>query len=227
MVEEEKKLDIRPGISQEQKVGLFLLFVFALLAVSLGVLQIRNTIYGPFALKDTVPNITPDTVNTVEALQLRDTDKDGLTDFDELYIYGTSPYLADTDSDGISDSKEIESGKNPLCPEGSQCGGLSDETSDAERGALASLKILGIDPNPDFGEEPIDLNTALNDPAQVKQLLIGTGVDAELLKGISDNELMAMVREIMFVSSTVNTEALDALKNLGDLNNLSNTNTKQ
>ncbi len=36
-----------------------------------------------------------------------DTDKDGLTDFEEINTYGTSPIKADTDGDGISDFDEI------------------------------------------------------------------------------------------------------------------------
>jgi hypothetical protein len=226
MVEEEKNADIRPGISQEQKVGLFLLFVFAILAVGLGVLQMRNTLYGPFALKNVTPNISADEVNTVEAQQLRDTDHDGLNDFDELYIYSTSIYLADSDSDGLTDKQEVDSGKNPLCPEGQQCGGIADENTDAERGASSSLKILGIDTSEDLGPEPMDLNAALQDPIQIKKMLVEAGVSADLLKGVSDTELMSMVNEIMAVSSTANVETLNALNSLSSLSNLATSTTK-
>jgi hypothetical protein len=223
MAEEEKNEDIRPGISQEQKVGLFLLFVFAILAVGLGVLQMRNTIYGPFAFKNVAPNISADDVNTVEAQQLRDTDHDGLSDFDELYIYGTSIYLADTDSDGLSDKQEVDKGTNPLCPEGTQCVGITDESSAAENGVTSSLKMLGVDANIDLGETPIDLNAALQDPAQVKKMLIGAGVSADLLKNISDSELMSMVNQIMAVSSTVDIETLNSLGSLNNASGVTNT----
>ncbi|MDQ6997801.1 MAG: Ig-like domain-containing protein, partial [Mariprofundus sp.] len=43
-----------------------------------------------------------------------DSDGDGLTDADELNIYGTNPNLADTDSDGFSDGFEVTYGSNPL-----------------------------------------------------------------------------------------------------------------
>jgi hypothetical protein len=36
-----------------------------------------------------------------------DTDGDGLTDAEELSVYGTSPLLADTDGDGLSDFQEV------------------------------------------------------------------------------------------------------------------------
>src|SRR6476660_3391740 len=38
---------------------------------------------------------------------LPDTDGDGLSDAEEVNIYGTSPVLADTDGDGFSDSDEV------------------------------------------------------------------------------------------------------------------------
>ncbi len=47
--------------------------------------------------------------------RLKDTDSDGISDYDELNTYGTSPYLEDTDSDGISDYDEIIAGDNPIC----------------------------------------------------------------------------------------------------------------
>ncbi|MFX1366712.1 MAG: SBBP repeat-containing protein, partial [Promethearchaeota archaeon] len=43
-----------------------------------------------------------------------DTDNDGLSDNDEIFIYFTNPNNPDTDFDGLSDGKEIELGTNPL-----------------------------------------------------------------------------------------------------------------
>ena len=42
-----------------------------------------------------------------------DTDEDGLSDYDELFVYGTDPIHRDTDRDGMSDGTEIECGLNP------------------------------------------------------------------------------------------------------------------
>jgi formylglycine-generating enzyme required for sulfatase activity len=47
----------------------------------------------------------------------RDTDADGLTNHQEIIIYGTNPELADTDSDNIGDGTEIEQDRNPLLHE--------------------------------------------------------------------------------------------------------------
>ncbi len=45
-----------------------------------------------------------------------DTDGDGLTDYEEIYVYGTDPLNPDTDGDGFSDGQEIEMGTDPLDP---------------------------------------------------------------------------------------------------------------
>src|SRR3989338_1808666 len=36
-----------------------------------------------------------------------DTDEDGLTDYDEINMYGTDPYVRDTDGDGAFDGEEV------------------------------------------------------------------------------------------------------------------------
>lgn len=46
-----------------------------------------------------------------------DTDKDGLSDSEEVKKYNTNPIIDDTDGDGVSDGKEIEIGTNPLVAE--------------------------------------------------------------------------------------------------------------
>jgi len=46
-----------------------------------------------------------------------DTDGDGLTDFEELFIYHTNPLDPDTDGDGFSDGVEVLFGSDPLDPD--------------------------------------------------------------------------------------------------------------
>ena len=55
------------------------------------------------------------------ALRAKDSDEDGISDFDEVYVYKTSAYLADSDSDGINDLDEIKAGEDPNCPVGLNC----------------------------------------------------------------------------------------------------------
>ena len=42
-----------------------------------------------------------------------DTDEDGLTDWQEIFIYKTNPLKADTDGDGKTDGYEVRRGLNP------------------------------------------------------------------------------------------------------------------
>ncbi len=46
----------------------------------------------------------------------KDSDRDGLSDWDEVHIYGTNPYNPDTDKDGVSDGQEVAMGRNPRGP---------------------------------------------------------------------------------------------------------------
>ena len=45
-----------------------------------------------------------------------DSDNDGLSDGDELNIYGTDPFNPDSDGDGYSDGDEVKGGYNPNGP---------------------------------------------------------------------------------------------------------------
>jgi len=42
-----------------------------------------------------------------------DSDGDGLSDYEEIRIYDTDPWLVDSDGDGLSDAEEVEAGTNP------------------------------------------------------------------------------------------------------------------
>ncbi len=198
------------GLTQEQKVGFILLLIFAVLTVGLGVLQIRNTMYAPFALNNKVALNIKDQVNTIDALRFRDTDHDGLTDFDELYVYGTSPYLYDTFSYGLSDKEVIAKGL-ALCPKGQDCG--NPITSGGAVPTSGSSTVAVSVPNP--GTPPPDLLQTFSDPAQVRQLLINSGADPKLLNKVSDQDLMGLVAEVLQSTSTMqNLQMIGGLTNL-------------
>ena len=46
-----------------------------------------------------------------------DSDKDGISDYDEITVFGTDPFHPDTDRDGVLDSIEIMRGTDPLVPD--------------------------------------------------------------------------------------------------------------
>jgi len=46
----------------------------------------------------------------------QDSDGDGLSDYDEVYLYGINPSLADSDADGMDDNLEMIAGTDPADP---------------------------------------------------------------------------------------------------------------
>jgi len=198
--------------SKEQKTGFILLFAFAILAVALGGLQIRNAMYRPFALNNSIPPMIGEDVKDESTLRFRDTDRDGLNDFDELYVYSTSPYIADTDSDGIPDGDEIAKGRNPLCDEAKNCGTV-DITAEA-----SSLPAKPDQQSLYGATAPQTLEEYVQDPAVVRQLLAESGLSADLIAKLSDDDLEKMAAEIFASSTLMNAPATSATETAKFLN---------
>ncbi len=202
------------SFTKEQKVGFLLLFVFAIFAVGLGALQIRNTIYAPFAFDDTPESPLANVVSTEEQQTLRlksiDTDNDGLYDYDEIYLYETSPYIEDTDSDGISDAREIETSTDPLCPKGKKCDRqdpvtsptsdqtvTQDPTQQRLQGFLGNNTVMVPKEQQASADQQV-FEKLINDPTYLRNILIETGeVSYDKLSEISDEDLVASVKEAM------------------------------
>ncbi len=76
---------------------------------------------------------------------LKDTDRDGITDYDEMYVYGTDPLKADSDGDGAEDGWEAENGYQPGVANGSFT--ISCETNEVSAAnpvsAAVSLSVSG------------------------------------------------------------------------------------
>jgi len=53
-------------------------------------------------------------IKPVKPKRFRDSDGDGLSDFDEINIFGSDPYNADSDGDGIEDGEAVLNGKDPV-----------------------------------------------------------------------------------------------------------------
>ena len=219
------------GLTKEQKTGVVLLLVFALIVIGLGFLQMRNTIYGPFVLRlpDTTADYKMAFSDETTRLQMIDTDHDGLTDYDELNIYGTSPYLPDTDSDGIDDKFEIDKGTDPNCAEGQVCSSaeamvtttgdgikeniLSD--SSMSTAAVISGSLGNMAATSGGADVPIDekaeAEALLKDPARLRELVRQSGaLSEEQLAKIDDATLVKVFAETMKTVpvSTPNTNVL-------------------
>lgn len=91
-----------------------------------------------------------------------DSDGDGLSDQDEVGIYGTDPNLADTDGDGLSDGDEvILFGTNPNSVDSDQ-DGLSDAAEINTHGTNPNL----ADSDQDGLSDPQEINTYGTNPNQ-------------------------------------------------------------
>jgi len=195
-----------PPLNKNQKIAAAGLAVFAVLIIVLWAAQLRNNIYGPFN-SGTAGNLaTTEATDQTEALKNKDTDSDGLSDYEELYVQKTSPYLADTDSDGLSDSAEIKNNTDPNCPQGRTCAtGLVEETGGANNTASGTLNSLldqfGMSgqqtsgttnlPAGQAGLNSDQVNALKNiDAASLRQLLIQAGMPQATLDKISDADLM-------------------------------------
>lgn len=200
--------DLQSQLTKEQKTGFVLLLLFAITTVGLGFLQLRNTIYSPFT-----QYFSKNTEQTIELqddatrLQSIDTDRDGLSDYDEITFYQTSAYLPDTDSDGKNDKQEIDAKTNPLCAEGKPCENTDLPESDTAEQDLIDkasktatpLDITGAtgggvtgSPGTETQVGVPDMETLLKNPQQLRSYLIATGKITEAqLSQIDDATLIA------------------------------------
>ncbi|MCF6276240.1 MAG: thrombospondin type 3 repeat-containing protein [Candidatus Magasanikbacteria bacterium] len=185
-------------LNRTQKTGFVLLFVFTLLVVGLGFLQMRNTIYSPFVVKveNNQGKIGVSDENT--KLQNIDTDRDGINDYEELYFYETSPYLPDTDSDGIGDKEEITAGTDPNCPESEVCEEVYIASSTTNLSPIKNIGSVDASAVQTGGTSIEDLQNILQDPEKVRKLLLDTGqISQEQLDGIDDQTLMSLVEKML------------------------------
>ena len=176
-------------------VGVFLLF--------LSLRQLKNNIYNPFNFADQKnQNLSSSEAEVLSSyvLQTTDTDSDGFSDYDELYIYGTSPFLADTDSDGTSDYDEIKGGTDPLCAEGQDCYGLSDPNFVVSPDLLETNETNTNEASTTQAEDLAvieDIISGQADPTFLRNLLLNNGFSEEDLSQINDEDLQAAYFEVV------------------------------
>ena len=185
-------------LPKPQKTAVFVLTILAILIVVFWVWQMRAQINRPFADR-TADNTAFSATSTLDinaVLKSRDTDGDGLSDYDEIYVYKTSPYLEDTDSDGIPDKQEIEQGTNPNCPQGQTCNVSTPATP-----ATATTSVPT--PNQAAASSTVDtaaLQSALNgqiDATTLRKLLIEGGANKDELDKTSDADLMKSYQTVL------------------------------
>ncbi len=156
----------------------------------IGGLFLYNSINAPFAKLSNTN--TSDSLamsqEIISELKKRDTDKDTLTDYQELFTTDTSPYLRDSDGDGLADSDEVANGKDPNCPEGRTCGVATNANSNSN--SVSSPQI-----------------------AALRQALKESGAPASVIDAMSDQELYQQYQSAVIGTSTndnVNAGSVDA-----------------
>lgn len=196
----------RPTLSVEQRVAFVLLLILGLGGLILGMLSFGANIRRPFDIQ--LASYTGETVYgteererlELEALKNKDSDQDGISDYDELYVFKTSPYLADTDSDGFDDRTEIFAGEDPNCPRGKECGSFF---SGEEVGETEAVGVPGLSPvnslAPGIGnvslETPDDILQYFESLSteEIRDLLLQQGVPQANLDQLSDTELRELI----------------------------------
>jgi hypothetical protein len=201
---QEAKPNFWQSLEHSQKIALIVLAVFVLLIMVAWSIQFRRSLTSSLEYKgdDSQQALTENGANQANDLKNKDTDGDGLSDWDELNIYQTSPYLEDSDSDGIKDGDEVKAGKNPNCAEGEDCAGQS-ATADLSGGKVAvpviasELNIGDVLDEVNLDSSGIknqaDLDKVLAgqaDAATLRDVLIKSGIKKADLDKISDADLL-------------------------------------
>ncbi len=196
-------------LDKSQKIAVAVLAFFAVLVMVVWLIQTKQSLSNPNN-RNSIPTNQASTCSGGSCgtpneadLRLKDTDGDGLNDYDELNLHNTSPYLEDSDSDGYSDGQEVQSQNDPNCPFGQQCyvepvlpnDNLEKSTADF----LSNSKANNIDP--DNIENLIKTSENIldggGDADSLRAMLIQAGMDTEALNSISDEYLMDAYKDIL------------------------------
>ncbi len=216
-------------LSTEQKLAIIALVIGASFVFVISALRVRHGVYAPFLVSvsdyQSKRDMLKDPIAENEALQKRiDTDGDGLSDWSEVNIYKTSPYLWSTAGDNIPDNVKIASGENPLCKSGEDCavGALNlnlattslpyDINTNQDTSGLLNDVLMGVSPGSGSYQDAaagagVDLETMKSqiptDPAVIRKAILETGkVTKEDLDKFSDQDLLKLMNEAMLELET-------------------------
>jgi hypothetical protein len=206
--DEKRHIKIMKEWNREQKIGFAMFCIISIIGLTFGFRSFGAHLSRPFEIQIAKFAQSPRLILTdernaleVERLKSSDTDGDGISDYEELYLYKTSPYLEDSDSDGFSDSIEISSGNDPNCPSGKECRTpslveASAPTSQIDPSSLAKepdLVIPGLDLSGLESIEDIDDFFMTLGPGEIRSMLAAQGVPINMLDTLSDAEVTSML----------------------------------
>lgn len=206
---------------KHERLALSAVILGGIMALVFGFAYLGKSIVDPLRLKpQTFKTQEQQDTEKMAALRTQDTDHDGLNDYDELYVYHTSPYLPDSDSDGYSDKQEIESGNDPSCPAKQDCGhGTSTATITNPDGSNTQVTqpsdIIPPTVDPSFFQPPVaDASggsvTNLT-PAQLRDLLVQNGIPKEQVDALDDQTLLDLYQQ-----SFMQVQQLQSMSATGD-----------
>lgn len=183
---------ITDELPQKRRAGAWVVLLMGVVGLGIGVMQWRGSFGQVFAERRSDYK-TPDEleVERLEEMKTKDTDGDGLNDYEESRVYLTSPYLNDSDSDGVDDRTELAAGEDPNCPVGKECSSLS--------GAIDASATISASSAAELAEqERAVLEQFMNPtPAQIRQLLLESGIQPGDIEGIDDATLLDLYRQAL------------------------------
>lgn len=195
--------DSRP-VPKPLAVQPFIVAVLVFLSVAafvFGGVTIIHNVTSPFQGSANAAQPSPTTLADAsqaisdEQTKTMDTDGDGLSDYDEIHSYRTSPYLKDTDGDTFADKEEITSGHDPLCAAGKTCTGIELASTSTPQ-LPVTTPFTSLVPQASASTDPYALLEQIT-PAQVRALLLQKGIDPGKINQISDADLMNIYRQTL------------------------------
>ncbi len=199
-----------PPRHRNEKIIISVLIVVGILAIFFGAKSFSDNIFYPTWLRmDNASVSDSQDLAEVQALKNKDTDGDGLSDYDETYVYRSSPYLADSNSNGINDKQEVLAGKDPSCI-GDNCGLLPVDVSST---SINSVPKLGQD----------DSQNISFTPAQLREMLISSGIAKEEVDMLNDQQIIVLYQKAVSQPDGVAPSASDIDQTIQELQSLSTT----
>lgn len=195
----------RPAFTREQKFGYAVVVVCGVLAVVLGGFYVSKHIKAPFIISYSGTRfVTGEEAKAAEVARQKATDTDGdtVSDYDELKIYGSSPYLTDTDSDGLADDVEIASNGDPTCATGAACEddvNEIDDTSSIEDGRIADIRDESAANAAVASSQLAQLKAMLGSlsAADVRTMLVNAGADQARIDAMTDDEVLVLYTDVI------------------------------
>lgn len=204
-LEKRQARQLSAGLPRTQMIAIIVLAAMAILIFIFWIFQVKGQLARPFQVND--ETVAKGEQAGADSRQI-DTDGDGLSDYDEINTYKTSPYLEDTDSDGLADNVEVSNGTDPTCPAGKNCQGSEVTNATSTVSGDSSATVMTGDISADNVDASL-LQSAMNgqtDAATLRQILLSSGVDKSLLDQISDESLMKSYQETLQSQGTTSVQ---------------------